>query len=77
MQLLKQAMMASPVLGVDARQPRFGWSLASAQRSVVQTAYQIQLSTNGTAANQTLVWDSGKVSGSSDSTSDRDSDEEF
>ncbi len=43
-------------LGIDATQPRLSWQLQSAERGVVQSAYQVQV----TRAGRTL-WDTGKV----------------
>ncbi|WP_052441579.1 family 78 glycoside hydrolase catalytic domain [Streptacidiphilus anmyonensis] len=50
---------ASP-LGVDAAQPRFGWTLDSSAPQQHQAAYQVQVSS--TAAGAGDVWDSGQVS---------------
>lgn len=43
-------------MGIDVKNPRFGWKLQSRLRDVVQTAYQLQL-----YADQTLAADTGKV----------------
>ena len=43
-------------LGIDVVQPRLGWKLASAQRGVVQSAYQIRVT--GTSL---VPWDTCKV----------------
>ena len=45
----------SPVFGVDSPQPRFSWTLSSAERGVSASAYQIVVS----VATQT-AWDSGQ-----------------
>ncbi len=42
--------------GIDAREPRLSWQLASDQRGAMQSAYQIQVSDE-----QGKLWDSGKV----------------
>jgi alpha-L-rhamnosidase len=46
-------------LGIDVAQPRLGWQLQSAQRGVVQAAYQVQVTRDGKA-----VWDTGRVASS-------------
>ena len=46
---------SSPVFGVDSPQPRFSWTLSSAERGVSASAYQIVVS----VATQT-AWDSGQ-----------------
>jgi hypothetical protein len=46
----------SPVFGVDSPQPRFSWTLSSAERGVSASAYQIVVSVDTQTA-----WDSGKV----------------
>lgn len=43
-------------MGIDVKNPRFGWKLQSKLQDVVQTAYQLQL-----FADQTLAADTGKV----------------
>ena len=48
--------LSNPV-GLDVQQPRFSWQLASEQRNVVQTAYELKVSTD-----KGQVWSSGKVS---------------
>ncbi len=45
--------------GVDPSSFFFSWKLASSEKKVVQTAYQIQVSEQNNFANQ--VWDSGKI----------------
>jgi alpha-L-rhamnosidase len=44
-------------IGLDIRQPRFSWALVSAQRNVMQTAYEIKV-----MKDKTTVWTTGKVS---------------
>ena len=50
-------------LGIDAREPRLSWRIASTARGVVQTAYRVRVA--GSAADvraaRDLVWDSGRV----------------
>jgi alpha-L-rhamnosidase len=43
-------------LGIDAAQPRLSWQLQSAERGVVQSAYQVQVARAGKT-----LWDTGKV----------------
>ncbi|RAV10922.1 alpha-L-rhamnosidase [Paenibacillus contaminans] len=51
--------------GLDRRQPRLGWKLASDRRAVKQSAYRILVaaSTQSLDRNVGDVWDSGKVEG--------------
>jgi alpha-L-rhamnosidase len=50
-------------LGIDVKQPRFDWWLASDQRGQRQTAYQILVASSeaNLAADRGDLWDSGKV----------------
>ncbi|AGZ44920.1 alpha-L-rhamnosidase [Actinoplanes friuliensis] len=48
---------ADPV-GIDARKPRFGWRLVSADKGQIQGRYQV---TVGTTAGGSDVWDSGQI----------------
>ncbi len=50
-------------LGTDVTQPRLSWQLASGQRNVVQTAYEIRVGTDpaALAKGQNLTWHTGKV----------------
>jgi len=50
-------------IGIDTPQPRLGWVLASSERGVKQTAYQILVAASATALkrNQGDLWDSGRV----------------
>ncbi|SDM33268.1 alpha-L-rhamnosidase [Catalinimonas alkaloidigena] len=50
-------------LGLDVRQPRFGWVLATDERDVVQTAYHILVASSAEklANGEGDLWDSGKV----------------
>ena len=43
-------------LGIDVKNPRFGWKLQSNLKDVVQTAYQLQV-----FVGETLAVDTGKV----------------
>src|SRR5215831_1278656 len=47
-------------IGIDVTQPRFSWQLASDKRNVMQTAYEIKV-TSG----KSVVWGSGKVNSDS------------
>ncbi|MFI9809140.1 family 78 glycoside hydrolase catalytic domain [Streptomyces sp. NPDC052301] len=47
-------------LGVDAPQPRFGWTLHSTAPQQHQAAYQVQVSSTSDATAD--IWDSGRVS---------------
>jgi alpha-L-rhamnosidase len=52
-------------LGIAVMQPRLSWQLTSGKRNVMQTAYEIRVSTDAAAANPDReVWNSGKVSSS-------------
>lgn len=44
-------------IGIDVKQPKFGWLLSSDKRNAVQSAYEISVM-NGKAS----VWNSGKIS---------------
>ena len=50
-------------VGLDMARPRFSWQLASDQRNVMQTAYEIKVSDNipGLSKEKNLVWNSKKV----------------
>ena len=47
--------------GLDILQPRLSWQLQSANRSVLQTAYEIIVSTAAKANKRNTLWSSGKV----------------
>lgn len=47
--------LVNPV-GIDAAQPRLSWELASDQRNVVQTAYEIKV-----MSGKSVIWNSGRV----------------
>jgi alpha-L-rhamnosidase len=48
----------SPV-GLDVTQPRFSWILVSSQRDILQTAYELRVSTDGNF--KSIAWQTGKV----------------
>ena len=50
-------------VGLDQTQPRFGWHLASDQRNVLQTAYELRVSEDSATLvrGDSLVWNSGRV----------------
>lgn len=62
---LRCEMLVNP-LGIDAVQPRFSWQLESEQRNVVQTSYQIIVSSSEQKlkANDGDLWTSGIVNDS-------------
>src|SRR5215470_4484140 len=47
-------------IGLDVTQPRLSWQLISDKRNVLQTAYEIRVTSGKTA-----VWNSGKVNSDS------------
>lgn len=50
-------------LGIDQAKPRFSWQIQSAERGVVQSAYQIRVAMNerDLRAGTNLIWDSTRV----------------
>ncbi len=49
-------------LGIDAQQPRLSWKIHSTQHNVVQTAYELRVSTQPNRwTTSAIVWQSGKV----------------
>nr|WP_293840218.1 alpha-L-rhamnosidase [uncultured Arsenicibacter sp.] len=48
-------------LGLDVVQPRFSWQLISPRRNVLQTAYEIRVSTDEKTLAKGAVWNTGKV----------------
>ena len=60
---LRCEYLADP-LGIDVTKPRLSWTLASDQRGVKQSAYQILVASSAAAlaADQGDLWDSGRVS---------------
>jgi alpha-L-rhamnosidase len=49
-------------LGIDETHPRLSWELASTDRGVLQTSYEIRVTTSGPkAVRQRVAWESGKV----------------
>ncbi|TKC10921.1 alpha-rhamnosidase [Pedobacter polaris] len=55
-------MLVNP-MGIDVMKPRFAWHIISAERNVMQTAYQILVSSTPEKlnANEGDLWDSGKI----------------
>ncbi|MHB0864974.1 glycoside hydrolase family 78 protein [Paenibacillus sp. SEL3] len=52
---LRTEYRKNPV-GLDVRKPRFSWKLVSEEQNVQQTAYRIQVTTDGNS-----IWDTGKL----------------
>ncbi len=48
-------------IGIDAQQPRLSWKIVSTGNNIMQTAYQIRVSTDVSFASSKSVWNSGKV----------------
>ena len=48
-------------MGVDIISPRLSWKLKSSERNILQTAYQIRVSSTQVFDKKNLVWDSGKT----------------
>ena len=48
-------------LGIDNKQPHFGWKINSAGYDVKQTQYQLLVGTRSHFSPQEAVWDSGLV----------------
>jgi alpha-L-rhamnosidase len=48
-------------IGIDVLKPRFSWQLVSADRGVVQTAYQIRVAEEPGRLRRNSIWDTGKV----------------
>src|SRR4051812_39993517 len=49
--------------GIDIPHPRLSWKIESAERNVVQTAYQLMVSSSKEklARNEADLWNSGKI----------------
>lgn len=62
---LRCEMLVNP-LGIELKQPRLSWQLQSNQRNVVQTGYEVIVSSNeqNLQQNKGDVWSSGSVSSS-------------
>src|ERR1700691_3037799 len=58
LQHLQTENLSDPIC-VDAKVPRLSWQLQSAERNVLQTAYEIRVS--GRSDGKDVVWASGKV----------------
>lgn len=48
-------------IGIDVPQPRLSWKISSTGNNVMQTAYQIRVSTSKSFSSRDQVWNSGKV----------------
>ncbi|MAZ27470.1 MAG: alpha-L-rhamnosidase [Cytophagaceae bacterium] len=48
-------------LGLDNPNPKFTWLLASAKNGKSQSAYQVQVSTDGASFSKGIIWDSDKI----------------
>ncbi|MDD3357178.1 MAG: hypothetical protein PHP72_09715, partial [Dysgonamonadaceae bacterium] len=46
---------------IDMQHPRLSWKIMAAGNNVLQTAYQIRVSTDSSFSNSKLVWNTGKV----------------
>ena len=55
---------ATDPIGMDVPNPQFSWQLRSVSRGVMQTAYQIQVTTCGADSTVHEVWNSGRVASS-------------
>jgi alpha-L-rhamnosidase len=57
---LRTEYKTNPV-GIDVTSPRFSWKLVSTERSVMQTSYQIIVSSAELFKPKTTIWDSGNI----------------
>ncbi len=48
-------------VGIDTLQPRLSWQLASGDRGVAQSSYQIRVAESADALSKSPVWDSGRT----------------
>ena len=48
-------------MGVDVLSPRLSWKLATTEKNILQTAYQIRVASTQTFDKKNTVWDSGKI----------------
>ncbi|MDO5523596.1 MAG: family 78 glycoside hydrolase catalytic domain [Bacteroidia bacterium] len=48
-------------IGIDTPQPRLSWKIAATGNNVMQTAYQIRVSTNASFSSSGIVWNSGRI----------------
>ncbi|MBS1508352.1 MAG: family 78 glycoside hydrolase catalytic domain [Bacteroidetes bacterium] len=48
-------------IGLGTAHPRFGWKIVSTKRAVMQTAYEVQVSTTLAGLSKGAVWNSGKI----------------
>ncbi|HTN19927.1 MAG TPA: glycoside hydrolase family 78 protein [Pelobium sp.] len=62
---LKVEQLVNP-LGIDVKQPNLSWQIVSQKRGVMQTAYQVLVSSSAEklAQNEGDLWNSGKVNSS-------------
>ncbi|MGX5687858.1 glycoside hydrolase family 78 protein [Arcticibacter tournemirensis] len=62
LQNLRTELLVNPV-GIDVTQPRLSWEIRSAERAIVQTAYQVLVASSEEklSANEGDLWNSGKV----------------
>ena len=62
LQHLQTENLSDPIC-VDAKVPRLSWQLQSAERDILQTAYEIRVSSrnDGKGDSKDLVWASGKI----------------
>jgi alpha-L-rhamnosidase len=58
--------LSNPV-GIDVSQPRLSWQLVSDKRNLMQTAYEIRVSSDGSSLvqNKNLTWSTGKINSDS------------
>ena len=48
-------------LGIDARKPRLSWELASSEKGVMQTSYEVRVAASeAELAKGEVIWESGK-----------------
>jgi alpha-L-rhamnosidase len=48
-------------MGIDVRKPRLSWELASAEKGVLQTSYELRVAgSEPELARGKVIWDSGK-----------------
>ena len=61
-QHLLTAHLVNP-LGIDERRPILSWQIASPERYVLQSAYQVQVASSVSQLDHSdgLLWDSGKI----------------
>lgn len=57
---LRVNLLSEP-LGIDSPEPEFSWQLLSDRNSVLQSAYEIQVSSEQFTATTKLIWNSGVI----------------